>query len=471
MTYARTYFRDTIVLNNAFRSELRLEGLPPGDVLIAAREVTADGAFDIQGRNLVIVADRFDGSGGSISVDGLESAPRLTVACRHFRGLTASAPGIPGATGAPGKLDRREGTASIFRSAKGLPGGPGGPGQPGEKGGQGGTISVVLVTDETAAASIGVCSRCRAVQAEPAVQGASEAPGAGVVLVIPPARMAPPGPTGADGPRGVDGDPGTVEVSVVQEGDLWPAIASLAAGWPAYRLKLAEYYFRAANPAAPPRSGFLELAMAELIAVALLEPANGDALTLRNRLVNNQNALGLARDIDITPNFPYYEQVVGDYSPLVLGLFQTATSLLQGNLTLEQMAASIAREIAHLRGLEVALEIERAAAERGLAAAQTEQEKATKLFNSLQARITAKRAELESKTFGWARFPRHRRLHRRRGHHQPGHRWRRGRCRRRLPPADHQHPHRWRRYAVQRDRPRGRLGRGARPPGPAGQGR
>ncbi|MFN0285049.1 MAG: hypothetical protein ACKVZ6_24105 [Kineosporiaceae bacterium] len=29
MTYARTYFRDKIVLNNAFTTRLRLEGLPP----------------------------------------------------------------------------------------------------------------------------------------------------------------------------------------------------------------------------------------------------------------------------------------------------------------------------------------------------------------------------------------------------------------------------------------------------------
>ena len=65
------------------------------------------------------------------------------------------------------------------------------------------------------------------------------------------------------------------------------------------------------------------------------------------------------------------------------------------------MAASITREIAHLNGLEVVLETERAAAERGLAAAQTEQQKATKLFDSLQQEITAKRAALESKTFGW----------------------------------------------------------------------
>lgn len=58
MTYARTYFRDTIVLNNAFKTRLRLEGLPAGDVLIAARKVTVDGALDIPGRNLVILADR-----------------------------------------------------------------------------------------------------------------------------------------------------------------------------------------------------------------------------------------------------------------------------------------------------------------------------------------------------------------------------------------------------------------------------
>src|SRR5262245_24165737 len=106
MAYARTYFRDTIVLSNAFKIRLRLQGLPPGDVLIAAREVTVDGAFDLQGRNLVILADRFDGSHGSISVSGLDSAPRLTVACRDFRGLTASAPGIPGAAGEQGEPGR-----------------------------------------------------------------------------------------------------------------------------------------------------------------------------------------------------------------------------------------------------------------------------------------------------------------------------------------------------------------------------
>lgn len=406
MTYARTHFRERIVLNQLCKDQLRLEGLPPGDVLIAAREVTADGTFDIQGRNLVIVADRFDGSHGSISVNGPESAPRLTVACRHFRGLRASAPGIPGATGAPGQagFQGQDGFNLPFGSLPGFPGGPGGAGQPGGKGGQGGTISVVLVTDETAS---GIDRGLLTVPGGPGgTGGAGGVGGAGGRGGGHPAGPdGPPGPTGADGPRGVDGDPGTVEVSVVQEGDLWPAIASLAAGWPAYRLKLGEYYFRAANPAAPPRSGFLKLAIAELTAVALLEPANGHALTLRNRLANNQNALGLARDIDITPNFTYYEEVVGDYSPLVLGLFQTVTSLLQGNLTLEQMAAGIAREIAHLRGLEVALEIERAAAERGLAAAHGDQEKATELFTSFQARITAKRAELESKTFGWVDFP------------------------------------------------------------------
>ena len=199
----------------------------------------------------------------------------------------------------------------------------------------------------------------------------------------------------------MDGDPGTVEVSVVQEADFWSAIAPLAAGGRPTGLRSGSTTSglltrprpraRASSSSRWPSS---RLSRCSSRRIARLWPCATDWSTTRT-------CLGLARDVDIIPNFPYAEQVVVDYAPLVLGLFQTATSLLQGNLTLEQMAANIAREIAHLSGLEVVLETERAAAERGLAAAQTEQEKATELFNALQARITAKRAELESKTFGW----------------------------------------------------------------------
>jgi hypothetical protein len=223
MTYARTYFRDTIQLNNAFKSRLRLDGLPPGDVLIAAREVTVDGGFDIQGRNLVILADRFNGSRGSISVSGLESAPRLTVACRDCRGLMASAPGIPGADGEPGEPGR-EGRPGKNASLPGKPGGPGGPGgrggtgRQGGKGGQGGTISVVLVTDETPG---GIDQGLLTVAGGPGGSGGPGGPGGAGGMGgagEPDGPDGPDGPAGADGPPGLDGDPGTVEVSIVQGG-------------------------------------------------------------------------------------------------------------------------------------------------------------------------------------------------------------------------------------------------------------
>lgn len=406
MTYARTYFRDTVVLDNAFRARLRLDGLPPGDVLIAAREVTVDGAFDIHDRDLVILADRFDGAGGTITVDRLDVAPRITVACRRFAGLVASAPGVQGdggAQGRPGRAGRAGRNASLpFKpGGNGGPGGPGGSGHPGGKGGRGGTISVVLVDDETPG---GIDRSLLTVPGGPGGPGGAGGPGG-------PGGMGgfgdPEGSDGADGPDGPEGvpgptgDPGVVEVSVVQDADYWSAIAPLSAGWAAYRLRLGEYYFRAANPDVPPRDGYLGLAMAELTAVRLLDPTNGRAETLRNRLVNNQNVLGLARDVDIIPDFPGYEQVVVAYAPLVLGLFQSGSSLLQGNLTLEQMAASIARDIAHLDGLEAILETERAAAARCLAAVLTEQEKANRVFASLQQQIAARQFELEHKSVGW----------------------------------------------------------------------
>ena len=59
--------------------------------------------FDLPGRDLVVLADHFDGSGGSISLDGLIITPHLTVAAREFTGLRAIARGAGGEPGAEGR--------------------------------------------------------------------------------------------------------------------------------------------------------------------------------------------------------------------------------------------------------------------------------------------------------------------------------------------------------------------------------
>jgi hypothetical protein len=158
---------------------------------------------------------------------------------------------------------------------------------------------------------------------------------------------------------------------------------------------------RAYNPSGPPTAAYLELAFGELSAVLQLEPQNARAIVLLNQLLNNQNILGLARDSDIIPNFPYYEQVLADYGPLVLGLFQSATNLLAGNLTLDQMRQTLSREIAHIEGLTLALEAEFAAAQRGQQIAQTEKQMARTRVLSMEDRIRARREELENKRIDW----------------------------------------------------------------------
>ena len=71
MAYDFTFFRDRIVLDNAFTSKLKLDSLPFGTtILIAAREMSVAGTFELHGRNLVLLADRFDGTGGAVRMQG-----------------------------------------------------------------------------------------------------------------------------------------------------------------------------------------------------------------------------------------------------------------------------------------------------------------------------------------------------------------------------------------------------------------
>lgn len=117
--------------------------------------------------------------------------------------------------------------------------------------------------------------------------------------------------------------------------------------------------------------------------------------TYKNQLLNNQNVLGLARDIDIIPDFEYYEQVLTQYGPLVLKLFEAASSLLIGNLTLDQMRQTLTREIAHIEGLRLTLEAERSAAD-------AERQMAKTRVHDIEDRIREHREELEDKRVSWS---------------------------------------------------------------------
>lgn len=410
MDYSFVFLRDRIVLNNDLKARIKLESTPLGTtILLAAREFVVDGPFTLAGRDVVLLADRFDGSQGAIEVIALApgaAGPKVTVVCRQMHGINLTSMGAVGEGGAPGEPGRegKPGKPAPLPHKPGRPGGPGGKGGTGGRGkigGSGGDLRIVLIEDH---APGGIGAAALQVPGGPGGAGGEGGPGgpggeggAGE----PDGATGPDGPPGATGPQGPTGALGSVLISQVVEPEYFQMVQSLTDQWAAYRLRVGEYYLRAFNPSGPPTTEYLTLAFTEFQTVLQLDPQNVQAAVYLNRILNNQNILGLGRDLDIIPNFEYYEQVLADYGPLVLGLFQSATSLLSGNLTLDQMRQTLSREIAHIEGLKLALEAELAAALRGKQTAETEKQMARTRVLNMDDRIRARREELENKRIDW----------------------------------------------------------------------
>jgi hypothetical protein len=406
MSYSRTFFRDRIILNNELKNRLRLDAVPAGGtILFAARELIVEGDVDLRDHPVVLLADRFDGSHGEIRVKG-KPGPDVTLICRQVVGVkitSAGGQGAPGEDGEPG-AEGAEGEPASIPNKPGGPGGRGGrggPGQAGQPGGNGGVITIMYVEDRVpgglATASLKVPGGLggHGGQGGPGGPGGSGGPG------NPDGPNGAPGLDGANGVQGPAGQPGRVQLSTLTQDTYWDALFPRADQWPAYRLRLAEYYFRAYNPAAAPASGYLALALSELEAVLKLDPQNAQAALYKNQIANNQNIFGVARDLDIIPDFEHYEQVLTQYGPLVLDLFQSATQLLTGNLTLDQIRMTLTREVAHIEGLRVALEAERLAADRNRAVAEIEHKTARTRLADTELQLVRRRIELEQQQISW----------------------------------------------------------------------
>jgi len=73
MDYSLAYCRDRLSLDRGaadlIDAQLSATGVKPGtSILIAGREVTISGTFEISGHDVVLLADRLDGSQGTIVV-------------------------------------------------------------------------------------------------------------------------------------------------------------------------------------------------------------------------------------------------------------------------------------------------------------------------------------------------------------------------------------------------------------------
>ena len=401
MSYAYAYFRDSLILDSRLGALLETalaQVSSEGALLIAARQLTvaAGATFTVRGRDLVLLADEFDGSRGAIAVEGREGnqGQAVTVVCDRLLGLDATSrggEGPDGLSGRPGKAGT-PGHAGIGTK----PGGHGGPGGAGSGGGtgrpgaRGGTIQLFFADDSLNGGGKAVVK----LSAPGGVGGAGGeggpgGPGGAGGPGQPDGADGADGPAGPAGEAGIGGQPGETTQTQISADGYWARAGSLSDGWSEYRTTLGAYYFRAFNPTAPPNSTYLGLALRELEAATRLDSANASAAAALTNLTNDRTFLGIPRQADIIPDFRTYENIVATYQPIVGSLFTNAMDLLTTELTLEQKKADLQSQMVHLLGLLSELDSEQRVAQLDIATGQAETQAADARIADIRRQLAA----------------------------------------------------------------------------------
>ena len=98
-----------------------------------------------------------------------------------------------------------------------------------------------------------------------------------------------------------------------------------------------------------PSSTWRGLALDEFTARMELNPGLSQAQTDLDHLLNNRNMLGIARDVDIFPDFDRYDSFVTTSSQLIQSLLLFANNDLTVGVLQDDAAQSLQAEIAHLQ--------------------------------------------------------------------------------------------------------------------------
>jgi hypothetical protein len=315
------FFRDTLTLDQGLPGSLQAGG---GDTLvIGARLVTLSAL--VPGFNYVIVADELTvPQDAALTVKG---GFAISVFARTILGAplsitSAGSEGSNGVNGEPGEsgIIRPEGHGG--RPEIG-PGGDGGDGSDGEDGGRGGAITIryhTAAVAPTGHAPGGAGGR----------GGAGGAGGAGQ----------PRGHRGRSGRPGKTGAAGVIDILAVEEKDVWAQLDDAAREWAAYRAEVAAYFFRKFDPESQLR------AFEEASNALLLNPADPQALIVRDRIANRQTPSGLSRDLDIAPDFRALTANLVAEIAVVQNAFQAYVSVVN----LETIAESIRDNLTLMEG-------------------------------------------------------------------------------------------------------------------------
>jgi len=434
-----TRIRDRIVVNQALQDKLNADPAADFTVNLIARVIEHEQGFVLRlpGRRVLLIASEYDAKAGAVDVSGAtgagghagatgvpgyasagngnsrpggpggrgssggpgDPASSIQLVCETLHDAHFVANGGAGGAGGAGGTGGHGGNGFVVRrpidpfEVEGTGGGPGGAAGAGGAGGKGGQIHVAFVSLAS--------PQALRMEAKGGAPGAPGARGAGGK----PGRLgidAGAGAAGAPSHAGAAGAPGQTDAAALTSAAYWSRAAALLgsrkAAWAAYRLEVGVYFYRVFNPAQPARAGHLKLAMQEFDAVLQLEPGNTEAKRYQTQILQNQNVLGLARDLDIIPDFPRYLDDYTRWASLVSAEFDSGIKLLLTSVT-EQTAASLFSVYVKDIGLRIPVdELERDAAKAAQDAAQSVLEYATARVTALNGQIQAALVEMSQHT-------------------------------------------------------------------------
>jgi hypothetical protein len=365
------HVRDQIVINDALNESLK--SFPGSTIRLIARQVTHEAGVSLRtlGRDVLIVADTYDGSGGSIDTRGASAEPgnpglkgpagRATSSGVGNQPGGTGAPGSAGNPGSPGASARlicqkivnalvvapgnNGGTGGVGGTGgdggdgarhggvnpeiiEGTSGGNGGPGGPGGPGGRGGQVAAIFMD----------ASATPILEVPGGPGGAGGAGGTrGVKGAFSPDDDSKPGPAG---PQGVTGASGTARNIQVDANRYWGSVqaelGNSSQDWAKHRLEVGKYFYRQAS---------LTMALQEFDAVLRLDPQNADALRLKQQILTNQNILGLALDLDLIPDFQTYSDQFKSLAAIVTEEFNTGIEDLLSAETLVALTGQVSAQV------------------------------------------------------------------------------------------------------------------------------
>ena len=356
----------------------------------------ANGNSGYASHNPIMNRDGSPGAKGGLGGPG-RAAPTIQLVCERLRDAhliaNGGAGGPGGAGGAGGKGGAGVAPGPKVDALEGTNGGAGGAAGAGGAGGKGGEVHVSYVSADNAQA-IGLAAHGGA----GGTAGARGQGGKG-------GRDAHPGSTGTASHPGAVGAAGRTVSAPVSADDYWSRVTTLlgsqVAEWAAYRLKAGEYFYRVFKPSDPEpadQPNLLHVAMQEFEAVLRLQPANVGATRFRNQILNNQNVLGLSRDLDIIPDFNRYNLQYAAWANSVSEAYGRNLGLMVGS---NNLAAIIAQFGVYVDDIGKRIPVD--AADRDAAviatqATQLEQDSVTGLLNGINAEIAAAKEEMSHHT-------------------------------------------------------------------------